>query len=123
MAKIEKSVKIVILGTKNSQILDKDENYVVEFNQGDEMQDGINNSSELISNAIMMAQIRGDALISIEIEGKDFVHDFVYRKLIENKLNQEITFHEMCLTPFLAHADPSDIWDLLQEVINKTMPM
>lgn len=87
------------------------------------MQEGINNSLELISNAVKMAQIRGDALISVQVDGRDFVHDFVYKKLIENNLNQDLTWHEMCTTPFLANADPADVWDLLQEVVNKTMPM
>lgn len=109
-------IKIKIIGTKNSQILDCGESSEIIFNPGDPFRKGINDLEDLFSNMVHTAYIRGDAIDAFYVGELDIIKNYIHEKLTENLMNVEDTAIELTSDPIFAHHEYSDLCEKVQLV-------
>ncbi len=112
-------VKIIILGTKKSLVLDQDEEFEVSFKKGESFGKDIQNVADLIENARNTAYRNGDMLKSIVVDGKDIIESTIFDLLLNNGFSVEDACIEISSLPEFANADPSDLYDLVQLIASK----
>ncbi len=112
-------VKIIILGTKKSLVLDQDEEFEVSFKKGEPFGKDIQNVADLIENARNTAYRNGDMLKSIVVDGKDIIESTIFDLLLNNGFSVEDACIEISSLPEFANADPSDLYDLVQLIASK----
>jgi hypothetical protein len=116
MAKVGHKIRLVVLGTKKSQILDRDEEFVLEFAEDEELRQDFSDANELLNHFVEHALNSGDMIKSLLIDGEDYVRSAVMEKLTEYAMNAEDAYPEVSSMPFFYNADPSDVHDIVVEV-------
>lgn len=122
MSTINHDVRIVVVGTKRSQILDLDEEFVAEFKKGDELREDLTGLSDLIENTANRSLYRGDWIRSLVVDGRDLVQDIIHNCLIENNFSVDETIPDLSKHPFFANADPADLFALVCQVASSNEP-
>ncbi len=112
-------VKIVILGTKKSLVLDPDEEFEVSFKKGEPFGKDIQNVAGLIENARNTAYRNGATLKSIIVDGEDIIESTIFDQLLDNGFSIDDTCIAISSLPEFANADSSDLYDLVQLVASK----
>lgn len=118
MAKVGHKIRLVVLGTKKSQILDRDEEFVLEFDKDEELRHDFANANELINHFMEHSLNSGDMIKSLFIDGRDYVRDEIVETLTECSMNAEDAYPEVCSMPFFYNADPSDVYDIVVGVLS-----
>lgn len=116
MSTIDHNVKIVVLGTKKSEILDDKEEFEIDFTKGEPLRDDLNNLDDLINNVINTSQLRGDLVKSIIVDGVDIVKHEIIKKLEANQYLLANSLPEISALPFLINGDLSDIEALVNDI-------
>jgi hypothetical protein len=116
MSTINHNVIIVVKGTKNSEILDYNEEFEINFTKGEALRDDLNGLDDLINNVITTSQLRGDIVKSIIIDGIDIIADGVISKLQENNFLLPDSLPEICSLPFFINGDQGDIEALVNAI-------
>lgn len=116
MSTIDHNVIIVVKGTKNSEILDYNEEFEINFTKGETLRDDLNGLDDLINNVITTSQLRGDIVKSIIIDGIDIIADGVISKLQENNFLLLYSLPEICSLPFFINGDQGDIEALVNAI-------
>jgi hypothetical protein len=105
-----KTIRIVIRGTKQSQILDPDEIQEIVFEPGDAFREGINDVDELFSNMISTAHMRGDCIEGFYIGEDDLMTQFIVHSLMENAMNIEEAHAQLSDHPIFVNYESDDIY-------------
>lgn len=116
MSIIDHNVKIVVQGTKKSEILDYSEEFEIDFIKGEPLRDDLNNLDDLINNVISTSQLRGDIVKSIIVDGVDLVADEIIKTLQANHYLLADSLTEISALPFLINGDLSDIEILVNDI-------
>lgn len=116
MNTINANVKIVIVGTKHSLILDPGEDYEITFKKGDPLREDLYDLNDLIDNTFNTAYSNGDMVKAIFIDNKNIIHDQIETSLRENNLSSDETLIELSRLPQFCNADPSDLYDIISEI-------
>ncbi len=118
MKKVGHNIRIIIVGTNKSQILDADEEFIVEFSKDEPLREDFEDINDLIDNAIQTSFYKGDIIRELEIDGNDFVRSLIIDTLQKNQMNAGDSVPELSSLPFLSNADPSDVYDMVFEVLS-----
>jgi hypothetical protein len=113
MSKIGRDIRLVVVGTKKSQILDADEEFVLEFVKDEELREDFSDANELINSFLETSLYRGDMIRSLVIDGNDIVQQAIIEILNRYSMNVNDAFPEVFALPFLCNADSSDIFELV----------
>ena len=105
-----KTIRIVIRGTKRSQILDPDEVQEVVFEPGHAFREGINDVDELFSNMISTAHMRGDCIEGFYIGEDDLMTQFIVHSLMKNAMDTEGAYEELFEHPIFVNYDSDDLY-------------
>lgn len=116
MSIIDHNVKIVVQGTKKSEILDYSEEFEIDFIKGEPLRDDLNSLDDLINNVISTSQLRGDIVKSIIVDGVDLVADEIIKALQENHYLLADSITEISALPFLINGDMNDIEILVNDI-------
>lgn len=112
-------VKIVIMGTKRSLVLDPDEEFEVSFKKGEPFGKDIQSVEGLIENARTTAFRNGDMIKSIIVDGVNIIESDIYERLVANAFSVEDTCVEISGLQEFANADTADLFDLVEMVASK----
>lgn len=116
MSTINSNVKITILGTKKSLVLDPDEEYKVNFNKGEKLREDLYDLEDLIQNTMDTAYTSGDVIKSLIVDGVDIIKEEILQSLLNNGHGIDEVLVELSSLPQFANADPSDLYDLINSV-------
>lgn len=116
MSTIDHNVIIVVKGTKNSEILDYNEEFEINFIKGETLRDDLNGLDDLINNVIATSQLRGDIVKSIIIDEIDIVADGVINRLQQNNFLLSDALPDICSLPFFINGDQGDIEALVNAI-------
>ena len=116
MSTINSNVKITILGTKKSLVLDPDEEYKVNFNKGEKLREDLYDLEDLIQNTMDTAYASGDVIKSLIVDGVDIIKEEILQSLLNNGHSIDEVLVELSSLPQFANADPSDLYDLINSV-------
>lgn len=105
-----KIIRIVIQGTKRSQILDPGEVQEVVFEPGHAFREDINDVDELFSNMISTAHMRGDCIEGFYIGEDDLMTQFISHSLVKNAMNTEEAYDELFEHPIFVNYDSDDLY-------------
>lgn len=105
-----KTIRIVVRGTKRSQILDPDEVQEIVFEPGNPFREDINDVDELFSNMISTAYMRGDCIEGFYIGEDDLIKHFIVQSLINNAMNTEEAYEELFDHPIFVNYDSDDLY-------------
>jgi|GEM_PF-6777190 len=106
-----KTIRIVIQGTKRSQILDPGEVQEIVFEPGHAFRDGINDVDDLFSNMLSTAYMRGDCIEGFFIGEDDVVTELVRQALLENSMDIAQTFEKALTEPIFVNYDGSTLFE------------
>lgn len=106
-----KIIRIVIRGTKRSQILDPDEVQEVVFEPGHTFREGINDVDELFSNMISTAYMRGDCIEGFYIGEDDLMTQFIAHSLMKNAMDTEKACDELFEHPIFVNHERDDLYE------------
>jgi len=118
LSRISADVRIVVIGTKRSAVLENGERYVIEFKKGEPLREGLNSVQDLVENAIDTSFASGDMISSLIVDGHDMVRYAIVTELENSNMDAEEAYINVCNLPFMTNADPSDIFDLVNEVLS-----
>jgi glutamine synthetase type III len=118
MSRIGHDIRLVVVGTKKSQILDVDEEFVLDFTKDEDLREDFSDANDLINNFIETSVFRGDMIRSIVVDGSDLVRNAIIQALNKSSLSANDAFPEVFSLPFLSNADPSDISELVNQVLS-----
>lgn len=116
MAKVGQNIRIIIQGTKRSEILDADEEFIIEYFKDEELREDFADDSDLINHCIEKSYYRGDIIRSLYINDVDFIRNTIIGTLAEFGMNVEEALPKICSMPFLTNADPSDIYEMVLNI-------
>jgi hypothetical protein len=105
-----KTIRIVIRGTKQSQILDPGEVQEIVFEPGHAFREGINDVDELFSNMISTAHMRGDCIEGFYIGEDDLMKQFIVHCLTNNAMNTDEAYEELFEHPIFVNYDSDDLY-------------
>jgi hypothetical protein len=118
LSRINSDVRIVVIGTKRSAVLENGERYVVEFKKGEPLRKGLDSVQDLVENAIDTSFASGDMISSLMVDGYDMVRYAIVTELENANMDSEEAYVNVCNLPFMTNADPSDVLDLVNEVLS-----
>lgn len=113
MSNIGHDIRLVVVGTKKSQILDVDEEFVLEFAKDEELREDFADANELVDSFIQTSLYRGDMIRSLVIDGSDVVRNAIVEALNKFSMSENDAFPEVFSLPFLNNADPADIYEMV----------
>ena len=113
---LDSDIKIVVKGTKRSILLDNGEKYVIDFKKGEPLREDLSSVQDLVRNAIDTSLRNGDMIISLIIDGFDLVQDAIIKELEQVNMSTEDAFISVCQFAYMSNVDPSDVYDLINEV-------
>ena len=116
MSNIEHDIRLVVVGTKKSQILDVDEEFVLEFAKDEELREDFADANELVDSFVQTSLYRGDMIRSLVIDGSDVVRNAIVEVLNKFSMSANEAFPEVFSLPFLSNADPADIYEMMNLV-------
>jgi hypothetical protein len=116
LSRVSTDVKIVVIGTKRSAVLDNGERYVIEFKKNEPLRDGLHSVQDLVENAIDTSFTNGDMISSLVVGGNDLVREAIVAELENSNMDTEEAYVNVCNFPYMSNADPSDVFDLVSEV-------
>lgn len=119
MSVCDSEVKIVILGTKKSLVLDPKEKFEISFEKGEPFGKDIQSVGELIENARETAYRNGDVIQAIYVDGENIIESAILDVLFNNGFSIVETLMEISVFPEFANADPADIVSLIELVAAK----
>jgi hypothetical protein len=117
MSKIGHDIRLVVVGTKRSQILDADEQFVLEFGKDEKLREDFENGSELINSFMETSYQRGDVIVSLQVDGNDLIRNAIIETLNEYAMNVDDCMSEICAMPCFSNGDPADIYELVMQVL------
>lgn len=118
LSRISADVRIVVIGTKRSAVLENGERYVIEFKKGELLREGLDSVQDLVENAIDTSFASGDMISSLMVDGHDMVRYAIVTELENANMDSEEAYVNVCNLPFMTNADPSDVLDLVNEVLS-----
>lgn len=118
LSTVSTDVKIVVVGTKRSVVLDNGERYVIEFKKDEPLRDGLHSVQDLVENAIDTSFANGDMISSLIVGGNDLVRNAIVAELENSNMDAEEAYVNVCNFPYMSNADPSDVFDLVSEVLS-----
>jgi hypothetical protein len=118
LSRISADVRIVVIGTKRSAVLENGERYVIEFKKGEPLREGLDSVQDLVENAIDTSFASGDMISSLIVDGHDMVRYAIVTELENSNMDAEEAYINVCNLPFMTNADPSDVFDLVNEVLS-----
>ncbi len=113
MSNIGHDIRLVVVGTKKSQILDVDEEFVLEFAKDEELREDFADANELVDSFVETSLNRGDMIRSLVIDGSDVVRNAIIEALNKFSMSANEAFPEVFSLPFLSNADPADIFEMV----------
>lgn len=118
MSKIGHDIRLVVVGTKRSQILDVNEEFVLDFTKDEELREDFADANELVNSFVETSVLRGDMIRSLVVDGRDVVRNAIIQALNECSLSADDAFPGVFSLPFLSNADPSDVSDMVNQVLS-----
>lgn len=113
MSNIGHDIRLVVVGTKKSQILDVDEEFVLEFAKDEELREDFADANELVDSFVETSLYRGDMIRSLVIDGSDVVRNAIIEALNKFSMSANEAFPEVFSLSFLSNADPADIFEMV----------
>jgi hypothetical protein len=116
MPLVDHNVFVEITGTKKSVILDPEETQEIIFKKGEELRADFQNLNDLLDHILETSFRNGDAIFKLLVDDEDVIKNEIKSLIIENGWSLDDAWPEVCGLPFLANADPSDVYDFIQEL-------
>jgi hypothetical protein len=113
MSIIGHDIRLVVVGTKKSQVLDVDEEFVLEFTKDEELREDFADANELVESFVETSLYRGDMIRSLVIDGNDVVRNVIIEVLNKFSMSANEAFPEVFSLPFFTNADPADIFEMV----------
>lgn len=118
MAIVGRNIRLVVVGTRKSQILDVDEEFVLEFTKDEELRDDFSDANELINSFVETSLYRGDMIRSLVVDGRDLVRTAVSETLVKFSMNANEAFSDVFALPFFCNADPADVFEMVTLILS-----